>query len=107
RLCAPAGCGNLTLDPGEECDDGNLTAGDGCEADCRFTCHTDDDCDDSNPCNGTETCGNHACATTAPLADGTPCGGGRVCRGKSCALASCGDRTVEPPEQCDDGNVVS
>jgi ELWxxDGT repeat protein/cysteine-rich repeat protein len=28
-------CGNGAPDPGEECDDGNLTSGDGCDADCR------------------------------------------------------------------------
>jgi len=28
-------CGNGQLDPGENCDDGNVTAGDGCEPDCR------------------------------------------------------------------------
>ena len=35
-VCAPlAGdCGNSTVDPGEGCDDGNLTDGDGCNADC-------------------------------------------------------------------------
>jgi fibro-slime domain-containing protein len=29
-------CGDDTLDPGEECDDGNLTDGDGCAADCTL-----------------------------------------------------------------------
>jgi peptidoglycan-associated lipoprotein len=28
-------CGNGTIDPGEECDDGNRNSGDGCAADCR------------------------------------------------------------------------
>jgi cysteine-rich repeat protein len=31
----PAQCGNGTLDPGETCDDGNTTAGDGCSASCQ------------------------------------------------------------------------
>jgi cysteine-rich repeat protein len=47
-------CGNGTLDPGEECDDGNLQPLDGCDALCRLesctpvdeTCNgEDDDCD--------------------------------------------------------------
>ena len=32
-----AACGNHQLDPGEDCDDGNTTAGDGCENNCTFT----------------------------------------------------------------------
>ena len=34
---APVLCGNGALDPGEQCDDGNLFAGDGCESDCSFS----------------------------------------------------------------------
>ncbi len=30
----PVGCGNLALDAGEQCDDGNLDIGDGCNATC-------------------------------------------------------------------------
>ncbi|NIQ58875.1 MAG: hypothetical protein GWN85_37045, partial [Gemmatimonadetes bacterium] len=30
----PGSCGDLRLDPGETCDDGNRADGDGCEADC-------------------------------------------------------------------------
>jgi cysteine-rich repeat protein len=32
----PNPCGNGFLDPGEECDDGNTTGGDGCTSDCRI-----------------------------------------------------------------------
>jgi cysteine-rich repeat protein len=107
QKCAASGCGNKVLDPGEECDDGNLVSGDGCESDCTFSCHRDQDCSDGDPCNGSESCGNnHACTSTAPLSDGTPCGGGRLCRGKVCALASCGDQVVQPPEECDDKNLI-
>jgi len=31
-------CGDGVLDPGEECDDGNVVAGDGCSADCVVEC---------------------------------------------------------------------
>jgi len=34
-ICLPAGCGNGMLDNGEACDDGNVSGGDGCSADCR------------------------------------------------------------------------
>src|SRR5688572_30218747 len=35
RACTPIVCGNARVDPGEACDDGNLTTGDGlCSADC-------------------------------------------------------------------------
>lgn len=37
RILPAAGCGNLVLNAGEECDDGNSTAGDGCDA----TCHVE------------------------------------------------------------------
>src|SRR5262249_51178627 len=30
-------CGNGTVGPFEQCDDNNLTSGDGCDADCTFT----------------------------------------------------------------------
>lgn len=33
-LCLPVGCGNYFVTPGEVCDDGNTTNGDGCSADC-------------------------------------------------------------------------
>ena len=33
---APAGCGDGVATPDEECDDGNLVAGDGCTASCRL-----------------------------------------------------------------------
>jgi len=58
--CVLIGCGNGTLDAdkGEECDDGNVTPNDGCEVDCKWTCESNEECSDKNPCNGTETCDN-------------------------------------------------
>ncbi len=37
----PASCGNDRLDGGEECDDGNTTTGDGCDASCKLEVPTD------------------------------------------------------------------
>lgn len=60
---------NGVVDPGEECDDGNATGGDGCSGACRveqcFTCVGDPSvcsvapgnaCDDGVFCNGSDTC---------------------------------------------------
>src|SRR5687767_4466510 len=33
-VCIRSQCGDLELDPGEVCDDGNLRDGDGCSSDC-------------------------------------------------------------------------
>src|SRR4029453_17671296 len=38
------GAPNGTPDPGEECDDGNRTSGDGCENTCVYSCHLDTEC---------------------------------------------------------------
>ncbi|MCA9606862.1 MAG: hypothetical protein KC619_14750, partial [Myxococcales bacterium] len=72
-VCVETGCGNFVVETGEECDDGNDVSGDGCEADCTYSCNADADCDDGNVCTGTETCdmATHACATTGML-DCTP-----------------------------------
>lgn len=47
---APGSCGDGLLDPGEECDDGNTTDGDGCDGDCTYSCHDATDCDDGLAC---------------------------------------------------------
>jgi cysteine-rich repeat protein len=75
---APARCGDGVRDDGEECDDGNAVAGDGCEADCRFSCRADAECRDGE-----------ACRTVSCEADGT---------GRRCVIAVAGDGTP-----CDDG----
>ena len=103
-------CGNGEVEAGEECDDGNAVAGDGCENDCRWTCEGADECDDGDACNGTETCGTgHFCVAGTPPGDGTDCttsgGEAGVCRGGICAAANCGNAFVDTGEQCDDGNT--
>src|SRR5262245_1623991 len=55
-------CGNGVVDPGEECDDGNTTGGDGCSSECTNETpgahcgdgHIDpgEECDDGNPDDG-------------------------------------------------------
>jgi len=77
--CA-AVCGNGTLEPGEQCDDGNTTSGDGCSATCQVE----------------QFCGNGLCEHGEdPLICPEDC------------RAVCGNGAVEPGEQCDDGNTTS
>ncbi len=66
--CRRAGCGDGRNDTGEDCDDANAIDGDGCDADCTFSCDTDSDCSDGDPCNGNEMCsGSHVCVAGEPL----------------------------------------
>jgi cysteine-rich repeat protein len=115
--CVPSICGDSVVDEasGEECDDGNDVPDDGCEGDCSFSCHVDEDCSDFQICNGQETCDlvGHACHDGVAAADGTPCvapgGAPGNCRSGRCASVNCGNGTVEPleGEECDDANLVN
>ncbi len=81
------GCGNGVKDPGEECDDGNLISGDGCDANCTLT-----------------RCGNGI------VTAGEQCDDGNNVSGDGCSATcklECGDGLVQPGEQCDDGNTIS
>ena len=76
-------CGDRFLDPGESCDDGNNTSGDGCSAMCRFEARCGDGmvnpgevCDDGNNASGdgcrsdclsNERCGNNIVDTAVGL----------------------------------------
>ena len=79
-------CGNGRLDPGEACDDGNMTACDGCTAMCQV-----------------ERCGNgvQECAET--------CDDGNTVSGDGCSATCmfepdvCGNGVVEMGEVCDAG----
>ena len=77
--CVSSRCGDGFKDPatGEECEDSNAVAGDGC-VNCRFECKPDTDCDDGAVCNGAETCdksmaGKQLCKAGAAAAAGTAC----------------------------------
>ena len=81
-------CGDGTVDPGEVCDDGNTTSGDGCSADCH-----------SN-----EICGNSVIdvATTEQCDDGNTTAGDGC--SADCHLEYCGNGKLDPGEVCDDSN---
>lgn len=54
-------CGNGTVDPGEACDDGNVSAGDCCSPDCTVAALEGAACEDGNLCTGAETCVAGSC----------------------------------------------
>ena len=101
-------CGNGIVEAPEECDDGNLVAGDGCDANCQVECH--DDCANGLPlvprC---DTCVASICA-----ADAYCCNvhWDDICVGETTSLCGipcpvCGNGALEVGEQCDDGNTTS
>ncbi|MCA9605719.1 MAG: putative metal-binding motif-containing protein [Myxococcales bacterium] len=110
--CVTATCGDGFMSMGEECDDANDVAFDGCEpGTCTFTCHEDPECDDGRVCNGAELCNasTHVCTPGTAPAPGTTCdlgGGSGVCRGTDCVDPGCGNGVTDGTEDCDDGNDV-
>ncbi|MBX7100524.1 MAG: OmpA family protein [Myxococcaceae bacterium] len=88
-------CGNGVLDATEGCDDGNVTAGDGCNASCRventFTCNVT-----APGLTGNASCASGQCDTL-----------GNAAPGRCEALNTCGNGLREASEGCDDGNVTA
>jgi cysteine-rich repeat protein len=84
-------CGNATLDPGEQCDDGNLTNGDGCDENCATT-----------------GCGNSVVTAGEVCDDGDRVSGDGC--DSDCTISRCGNGLVPPytefGEECDDANAV-
>ena len=115
-------CGNATLEPGEQCDDGNLADGDCCSSGCAFeaadsscsdadACTHDDVCDGAGGCSGTaiqcdngNPCTDDSCDPTG-VCSFTPnaavCDDGDACtEADTCSAGFCGGGPVD----CDDGN---
>ncbi len=106
----PGECGDGTVNLGEDCDDGNTVAFDGCQPNsCTFTCYDASECNDQNECNGEGQCdpSSHVCVMGAPLSDGTSCtmqsGAVGMCASASCVPLGCGNNVLEAGEACDDG----
>lgn len=122
-------CGNNVLEDAEQCDDGNLTNGDGCAS----TCTTEiaapvcgngkveigETCDDGNLNNG-DGCNSFCVKEIVPVCgnaklEGTEqCDDGNLNNGDGCnsfcvkeILPVCGNGKLEGAEQCDDGNLFS
>ncbi len=85
-------CGNGTVDPGEQCDDGNNFDDDCCSRLCRFELEGSP-CDDSNACTTTDVCESGVCVGT--------CAVGKLC-GAGCKLLRCtalpGSCRCRPPQ---------
>lgn len=84
----PQLCGNGVLDEGEECEDGNQIAGDGCSKRCLFESicgnarvEYGEECDDGNLVNGDGQCSDEC--------------------------TYCGNGVLDAGEECDDGNLDS
>ena len=93
-------CGDGSLDPGEQCDDGNNVDGDGCDADCGI--ERPDDCPECPTC---PFCGDGEVDAGEECDDGNTVGGDGC--SSDCTLEPfCGDGNVDSGEQCDDGNNV-
>ncbi len=117
QACSAVVCGDGLRAPGEQCDDGDVDAGDGCSSTCTvedgWICTTAGDdclsicgdglqlggeeCDDANQSNG-DGC-NAACRNEPGYSCETP--------GEPCAPAVCGNAVAEFGEGCDDGNLVA
>jgi cysteine-rich repeat protein len=109
--------GNITFSTGEDCDDENLSNGDGCSSVCQvepgFTClgepsscrpivcgdglvDAPERCDDGN---NNE---NDGCSSVCQIESGVACIG----EPSVCHSIVCGDGFSDAAEQCDDGNLI-
>jgi cysteine-rich repeat protein len=79
------GCGNGIIEGDEQCDDGNLVDGDGCDSTCQSGLRPA-----RAGLRGRPDCCSNTCV-------------GGVC----VPTPVCGDGITDPPETCDDGNLMS
>lgn len=72
-------------------------------------CESNEDCDDGDPCSGTEVCSSGGrCEPGRPLDDGTDCATASLdsgfCLDAVCVPHDCGDGIRTGDEECDDGD---
>ncbi|MBI5502716.1 MAG: DUF4215 domain-containing protein [Deltaproteobacteria bacterium] len=120
-------CGNGVVDPGEECDDNNLSNDDRCTKFCRLSICGDgiierssEQCDDRGTVPG-DGCDAACRREGMECGDGTlddvgswpeECDDGNTTDGDGCSancfneIGTCGDGTRQYGEECDDGNTT-
>jgi cysteine-rich repeat protein len=119
--CTPPRCGDGTVQPPEECDDGNDSDRDDCPMTCKkarcgdgITWEGHEECDDSNALDDDEclsTCLSATCGDGFVRADQEECDDKNTvdtdgCL-KDCLKATCGDGFVwTDQEECDDRNTA-
>lgn len=119
----PASCGDglLQVQAGEECDDGNQDDHDACTANCKVAICGDgivqtnvEQCDDQDKDETDDclsTCKQAFCGDMHVQAGKEACDSGKDAMGNTvvnCAFDCsyyCGDNTLNPDEECDDGNL--
>ncbi len=93
-LCLLSYCGDGIPDPGEECDDGAYVPGDGCEADCTFSCGSTLK---PKPCGSF--CFPASCSTLHVCTPGTPksCTASDACHKSTCddSSSSCKSTLID------------
>ena len=102
-------CGDSNLEPGEQCDDGNLNDDDGCSATCQleiYNCGNNikegiERCDGADF--GSLSCNDYGYSNPNQLTCSPDCFSFVA---TSCT-ATCGDSINEPGEECDDGNLIN
>ena len=113
-------CGDGVITGSEECDDGNLLDGDGCQSSCAvepdWSCTGEPSvcallCGNGQLDSGEECDGDDLAGQTCTTIAGDYTGGTLVCGAScrfdttGCTLASCGNGIVDASEECDDGNT--
>jgi len=117
----PEGCGDGVNNQGgiEQCDDGNVLPGDGCNGVCKveknWNCPKQGKCThkiicgdgeigNGEVCDDGNTKDNDGCSSTCAIQDPRY----KCVAGQPCVLTSqCGNKRIESGENCDDGNSTS
>jgi cysteine-rich repeat protein len=101
-------CGNGVLDPGEDCEDGNRRAGDGCDPSCHYESDPYRDCGNGRLDPG-EACDDGNRRSGDGCDDKCSLEGCFVCRSDCIGprKRGCGNHMIESGEECDDGNTIA